>query len=90
MQVAPLRRIISLVITNTAAAEWPTVLCSLVTEVTGMSIEGHDDGRFGELLDGKVEESGQVGGLAFLLGSRSLRRRRDCLSVGGGFPHGHQ
>ena len=40
MQVAPLRRIISLVITNTAAAERPTVLCSFVTEVTGMSIAG--------------------------------------------------
>jgi hypothetical protein len=29
MQVAPLRRIISLVITNTAAADRPTVLASL-------------------------------------------------------------
>ena len=44
MQVAPLRRIISLVITNTAAAERPTVPCSLVTDVTGMSIEGTTTG----------------------------------------------
>ena len=46
MQVAPLRRIISLVMTKTAAAERPTVLCSLVTELTGMSIEGTTTGVF--------------------------------------------
>jgi hypothetical protein len=40
MQVAPLRRIISFVMTKTAAAERPTVPASFVTDVTGMSIEG--------------------------------------------------
>ena len=44
MQVAPLRRIISGVITNTAAADRPTVLGSFVTDVTGISIEGTTTG----------------------------------------------
>ena len=44
MLVAPLRRIISLVMTKTAAGDRPTVLSSLATDVTGTSIDGTTTG----------------------------------------------
>lgn len=77
MQVAPLRRIISLVIVKSAAAERPAVLASLVTEVH----RGHDDGRVGELLD--VETEDIVGRLA--AGLRSAPNSC-CATAAGGEP----